>query len=92
VSIRPVFIGASWCAPCKHVRPLFAKAVSDAGLEAEYIDVDESPDVRTTGVMMVPTVRVYAADDPFGDVLAEHRGYATLAQLRALLERGQALV
>jgi thiol-disulfide isomerase/thioredoxin len=89
--IRPVFIGASWCAPCKKTYPLFERVCSAEGLEWDYVDV-ETYDSRASDVRSVPTIRVYAADDPYGDVLAEHRGGATAEEISALLERGRALV
>ncbi|QAX94743.1 thioredoxin [Streptomyces phage Lilbooboo] len=86
--IRPVFIGASWCAPCKATKPHFAQVVSDEGLEAEYLDVEEY-DSRVSDVRSVPTIRVYDGD---GEVLAEHRGGATEAQVRDLFDRAAALL
>ena len=90
MSIRPVYIGASWCAPCKTTKPLFAQVVSDEGLEAEYLDVEDY-DSRVSDVRSVPTLRVYDANDPFGFPLAEHVGGATIAQIRALFEKGRNL-
>ncbi|QAY26967.1 thioredoxin [Streptomyces phage Shawty] len=86
MSIRPVYIGASWCAPCKTTKPLFAQVVSDEGLEAEYLDVEDY-DSRVSDVRSVPTLRIY--DDE--GVLAEHVGGATIAQIRALFEKGRNL-
>ncbi|AFU62234.1 thioredoxin [Streptomyces phage TG1] len=91
MTILPVFVGASWCQPCKKTKPLFEDVVSAQGLEAEYEDV-EYAGARTVDVRSVPTIRVYAADDPFGDVLAEHVGGATKAQIEALFERGRAML
>lgn len=85
--IRPVFIGASWCAPCKATKPHFAQVVSDEGLEAEYLSVEDY-DARVSDVRSVPTLRVYDED---GDVLAEHVGGATEAQIRDLFEKGRDL-
>ncbi|CAD80141.1 gp19 [Streptomyces phage phiBT1] len=69
----------------------FREACWALDVEPEHVDVT-SYDCRANGVNVVPTIRVYADDDPYGDVLAEHRGAATGEQITALLERGQALV
>lgn len=74
-----VFIGASWCGPCRQTYPLFARICAELGAEHEYIDVEDG-DVRSTGVMAVPTLRVYEE----GDVIAEHVGGASEVQIRAL--------
>ncbi|MEU9231189.1 thioredoxin family protein [Streptomyces subrutilus] len=89
--IKPVFIGASWCAPCKTTYPLFERVCSAEGLEWESFDV-ETGGIYTADVRSVPTIRVYAADDPYGEPLAEHRGGATAEEISALFERGRALV
>lgn len=77
-----VMFGAPWCAPCKKTKP-HAEAVADElGVEFEYVDV-EYGDSRADDVTAVPTLRVY---DEYDEVVAEHRGGATPAQVRALLE------
>jgi hypothetical protein len=63
----------------------------DMDVEPEFVDATLY-DPRGEGVEVAPTIRVYADDDPYGDVLAEHRGAATDEEIRALLERGRALV
>jgi thiol-disulfide isomerase/thioredoxin len=76
--VKPVFFGASWCAPCKKTYPHFQRVTGEAG---EYVDV-ETGDSRALDIRAVPTIRVY---DDHGDVVAEHRGGATEAQIRALV-------
>ncbi|MQS40014.1 thioredoxin family protein [Streptomyces katsurahamanus] len=75
-----VFFGASWCRPCKATYPIADRVASAMGGELEYVDV-ETYDTRANDVTAVPTLRVY---DEYGDVIAEHRGGATEAQIRAL--------
>jgi hypothetical protein len=69
----------------------FREACWALDVEPEFVDVT-SYDCRAGGVTRVPTIRVYADDDPYGDVLAEHRGVATGEEITALLNRGLALV
>lgn len=77
-----VMFGASWCAPCKATKPHAEAVARELGVEFEYVDVEFS-DSRANDVTAVPTLRVYDDQD---DVLAEHRGGANAAQLRALIE------
>jgi hypothetical protein len=60
-------------------------------VEPECVDVT-SYDCRANGVTRVPTIRVYDDGEPYGEPLAEHRGAATEEEIRALIERGKALV
>jgi thioredoxin-like negative regulator of GroEL len=89
LALTPVFIGASWCAPCRQTYPRFAAVCSALGLEGEYLDV-EYGDARSADVRSVPTIRVYADGDPYGAPLAEHVGGASEAQIRELIERAAA--
>lgn len=68
----------------------FARECWARDIEPEFADAS-SFDPRSDGVDLVPTFRVYADDDPWGEPLTEHRGAATGEQIRALLERGRAL-
>lgn len=77
MSYSVVLFGASWCQPCKAVKPLIIGACAAAGIEYEHVDV-ESYDPRANDITAVPTVRAY---DEYGDVIAEHRGGMTAAQV-----------
>ncbi|MEV0126377.1 hypothetical protein AB0I16_33335 [Streptomyces sp. NPDC050703] len=74
-----------------HVWRSFRVACRNADVEPEFADVTTG-DPRADDVEVVPTIRVYAEDDPYGEPLAEHRGATTGEEIRALIERGKALV
>lgn len=47
---------ASWCSPCKRYAPIFSEFVEENDINAEEIDIDESPELaQHYGVMSVPT-------------------------------------
>ncbi|MEU8792197.1 hypothetical protein [Streptomyces sp. NPDC048643] len=89
--INAVLVGLPGHATSRRIMGPFSAACWDADVEPEFADVT-SYDPRGNGVDVVPTIRVYADDDPYGDVLAEHRGAATDEEIRALLKRGLELV
>lgn len=89
--INAVLIGLPGHETSRRIRKPFDDACWALDVEPEFVDVT-SYDSRADGVDVVPTVRVYADDDPYGDVLAEHRGAATGEEITALLNRGLALV
>ena len=52
---------ATWCNPCKSVKPEFVAAskgyLSDLGVTFELVDVEEAPTLATkAGVRSVPTI------------------------------------
>ncbi len=77
MSYGVVLFGAPWCRPCKAVKPLIVGACAAAGIAFDYVDV-EYGDSRANDITAIPTVRAY---DEYGDVVAEHRGGMTAAQV-----------
>ncbi|MFG3200341.1 thioredoxin family protein [Streptomyces sp. NPDC048208] len=78
-----VMFGADWCRPCKATYPIAQRVAEDTDTPFEYVDV-EYGDSRANDVTAVPMLRVY---DEYEEVIAEHRGGATEAQIRALVGR-----
>ena len=56
--MKVMLFGASWCEPCKALKPTFAEIMDEvAGVEFEYIDVDGNAELRRKyKVMSVPTM------------------------------------
>lgn len=49
--------GASWCAPCRVVKPVLEKVEAATGATILDVDIDESPDLTEAfGIRSVPTV------------------------------------
>lgn len=55
------YIGASWCAPCKVIKPRVEELCKKYGVELKTYDYDDDleEDVKG-GIKKLPTVRVYA--------------------------------
>ncbi len=52
-----MFFTAPWCAGCKTLKPQVDKMTAGTGIEVEYIDVDEVPQVAESyGVTNLPTL------------------------------------
>jgi hypothetical protein len=89
--INAVLCGLPGHESSRRIMTPFREACWSLDVEPEFVDVT-SYDSRGDGVEVVPTIRVYSDDDPYGDVLAEHQGVATAGEITALLNRGLALV
>lgn len=53
--------GASWCQPCKAIKPIISEILSqNPSVQYQYIDVDQRPDdAQQSGVRSVPTVIIF---------------------------------
>lgn len=61
---KVVMYGASWCAPCKAVKPVFTAVgsgyLSEMGVEFEYVDVDSNVErANDAGIRSVPSLKLY---------------------------------
>jgi len=62
-----VEFGATWCPPCKALRPILNELCQDYGdkLSVLEVDCDESPAVASEfGIMSMPTVIVFHNGEP----------------------------
>ena len=92
-----VMFTASWCGPCKAVKPVISQKVdsdwSKYPCKFGYIFEDTDIDVASFGVRAFPTFRVYkcgAGTDPTGH-LAEVRG-GDVTGIEAMLEEVRLLL
>lgn len=59
VPVLAVFT-ATWCGPCKQLKPLLEEMSQGAGFEVVAVDVDQSPNVsRHYGVSSMPTMVLF---------------------------------
>jgi thioredoxin 1 len=50
------YFTAAWCGPCRMFRPVVEKVERDAGINVQYIDVDEHPELAARyDILSVPT-------------------------------------
>lgn len=62
--------GASWCAPCRAVKPVLEKVEASTGTTILDIDIDESEDIaQQFGIRSVPTVLALKDGQPVGMVV-----------------------
>ena len=84
---RPVVVdfGATWCAPCRRLAPVFADVALAFGARARFasVDVDAEPELAGQfGVMSIPTIKLFRAGSPVETMT----GAASREQLMTTLE------
>jgi len=89
-SERPVVVDfwAPWCAPCRMLAPVLAKAIAsfceenEGALALAKVNVDEAPELaRRYGISGIPAVKVFRG----GRVVAEFVGVRSEADIRQIL-------
>lgn len=72
---------ATWCGPCKVQKPIVEKLSKELQIEAEYIDIDERPEVAEKyQIRAVPSIVVIDDEGNFKKKLV---GLQTAAVLKA---------
>lgn len=76
---------ASWCGPCKQLKPVFDDVVKDiSDIKVVDIDVEEHPEIASKyKIRSVPTIVITDDND---EVLAMKTGFMTEEQLTKFIE------
>ena len=66
--MKLIKFSAAWCGPCKTLKPVFEKVVTDNNYNATEVDIDDDTDdlVSKYGIRNVPTIII---TDDNGDML-----------------------
>jgi thioredoxin 1 len=70
--VKALYFTATWCAPCRTMKPVFENVVNQfSSVEKEYIDIEDFSElVQEYGVRSVPTI-VFLKDD---EIVAQVNG------------------
>ncbi len=52
------YIGATWCGPCKTVKPLVSVLAHKFSISATFLDYDEMEEEEKADVKKLPTIRI----------------------------------
>ncbi len=58
MSVTIEYIGATWCAPCKTVKPLATVLAHKFTIPITFVDYDEMEEVEKDTVKKLPTLRI----------------------------------
>ena len=68
-----VYIGASWCAPCKQVRPMVIEKAAKYGLKLTIYDIDDDVDkLDVDSVKKLPTIQVKQDSKQVAEFITNH--------------------
>jgi thioredoxin 1 len=83
--IKIIKFEASWCSPCRAIKPIIEKIQSKfKDLEVEIVDVDEGSDlIREYSVKSIPTL-VFLKD---GELVEQTLGFKTENELMEIINK-----
>ena len=68
-----VYIGASWCAPCKIVKPMVIEKATKYGLKLTIFDIDDDVDkLDVDSVKKLPTIRLKQDGKQVAEFITNH--------------------
>lgn len=65
---------ATWCGPCKAQKPILEKVGKELGIEIEYVDIDEQPEmVVKYKIRSVPTMVILKDEEIKNTLVGFHK-------------------
>jgi len=67
------YIGASWCTPCKTVKPQILERATKYALPVKTYDIDDDADEPAVeSVKKLPTIRIKQGDQTVAELITNH--------------------
>jgi thiol-disulfide isomerase/thioredoxin len=66
------YIGASWCGPCKTVKPLVAGSAHKFTIPTTFLDYDEMEEEDKSNVQKLPTIRIFQGAERVLEITTNH--------------------
>jgi thiol-disulfide isomerase/thioredoxin len=67
-----VYIGATWCAPCRTVKPLVTALAHKFGVPLTVLDYDEMEEADKDAVKKLPTIRILQNGKVVQEIITAH--------------------
>jgi thioredoxin 1 len=80
--MKVMYFTATWCAPCKALKPIAQQVSAETGVPIDFIDVDQSRAQATS--MQVSSVPTLIGVDSLGTIKFRHTGMTSKQQLKNL--------
>ncbi len=71
-SLRIQYVGATWCAPCRIVKPAAASLAQKYAVTAEWLDYDTMDEGAQAAIQKLPTIRIYDSDTLVSEITQNH--------------------
>lgn len=83
--MKVLYFTASWCGPCKSLKPVAQEVSLETGVPIDFVDVDANKDKALA--MQVSSVPTLIGVDKLGTVKFRHTGLTSKQSLKQLFNK-----
>ena len=83
--MKVIYFTASWCGPCKSLKPVAQEVSMETGVPLDFVDVDQNRETAMS--MQVSSVPTLIGVDQLGTIKFRHTGLANKQALKQLFNK-----